>query len=534
MTATRQSDPPEEVRAGLCDRLSGSDWFPGADWLPGADWFSGASADTSSEGSETEDELLRLQRMDAKLVEGLFEHPGVVSRHDENRLRYALALAALDTFQPGAARKGGRTRRAEVSVRSPLLSRWRTRVLGRLESPLLKQDSKKRVESALGILRPWLAQMEAARAEVLENYADQFSARDLDQELGTKTLVSVAGGGGGAGYVYIGAWEVLQNAGLVPSYVVGSSIGALLGLFRAVRKDADFDEYLALAKRIHPAEVFRFVSLRSRYGLPGVVRLFLHEVLGGAFKGKSGKELRLRDLQIPYDAVVAGVRRGALGETPDQYAHSHHLPDDQRPGSLQLRAQIASQLVRMVGFINPRVVREILIGADDLTRDLNAIDAAGFSSAIPGILHYDVTRDDPRMNEILTKLLEREDVTALVDGGVANNVAVRTAWRQVQAGRIGTRNCYYLAFDCFHPQWDLRHLWLQPVTRLVGLQVALNERYAHRRIEFQPTLSPINLLPPPDDLDLAVSWGRQQMSEQLPMLQKFFEPVRWVPLEARA
>ena len=65
----------------------------------------------------------------------------------------------------------------------------------------------------------------------------------LDQELGIKTLVTVAGGGGGSGYVYIGAWDVLQGAGLVPGYVIGSSMGAVLGLFRALRKDADFDEY---------------------------------------------------------------------------------------------------------------------------------------------------------------------------------------------------------------------------------------------------------------------------------------------------
>ena len=70
---------------------------------------------------------------------------------------------------------------------------------------------------------------------------------------------------------------------------------------------------------------------------------------------------------------------------------------------------------------------------------------------------------------------------------------------------------------------------MQPVTRLIGYQVALNQRYAQRRIEFKPTLSPINLLPPADQLDQAVAWGRRQMSEELPCIQKFFERVRWVP-----
>lgn len=476
-----------------------------------------------------EEQQLRLQRMEAKLVKGLFDHPGAVNRRCEHQLRYAIALAALDTFQPGAARRGGRTDRPDVVVRSRRLARWRDRMLGGMRDVLLERNTRRRVEGAVRYLEPLLPQLERTRAEVLEKYSNQFSEADLDQELGIKTLVSVAGGGGGSGYVYIGAWDVLQNAGLVPGYVIGSSIGAVLGLFRAHSSNGDFDEYLSIAKRMRREEIFRFVSMRTRYGLPGIMRLFLHAGLGTAFRGDDGEEMLLPDLDIPYEAVVAGVRRGVLAEPADQYARAHHLPEDKRPGPLQLRAQIAAQLVRMVGFINPRAVQEIVIGADDLTRDFNAIDAAGFSAAIPGILHYDVTRDDPHMNKILTELMEREEVAALVDGGVANNVPARTAWRQVQKGKIGTRNCYFLAFDCFHPQLGWGHFWLQPVTRLVAYQVALNERFAQRRIEFRPTLSPINLLPSPDELDEAVAWGRRQMSAELPRIQKFFERVRWVP-----
>ena len=479
---------------------------------------------------DLEDPLLRLQRMESKLVMGLFDHPGVVTRKLEHQLRYALSLASLTAFEPGAARRGRAGRRPDIEVRHTRLTQWRNRVLDRLARPLLRNpDGKRRVEEAARALAPLLPQLEKARGEILEKYADHFSARELDQELGIKTLVSVAGGGGGSGYVYIGAWDVLQSAGLVPGFVMGSSMGAVLGLFRALRKDADFDEYVALAKGMRQEEIFRFVSTRTRYGLPGVMRLFLHEGIGHAFRTERGDEMLLTDLEIPYEAIVAGVRRSAFAETPEQYARSHHLHEDKRPGPLQLRAQIAAQLVRLVGFINPRAVQEIVIGGDTLTRDFNAVDAAGFSAAIPGILHYDVTRDDPHMNTILEELMLREDVVALVDGGVANNVPVRTAWRRVQEGKIGTRNCYYLAFDSFHPQYGAGHVWLQLVTRMVAYQVALNERYAQRRIEFVPTLSPLNLLPPPAALDRAVAWGRSQMSTELPRVQKFFERVRFVP-----
>jgi hypothetical protein len=322
---------------------------------------------------------------------------------------------------------------------------------------------------------------------------------------------------------------VLQAAGLVPGYVIGASIGSVLGLFRALTKVGDFDAYLRLAKSLRADDIFRYVSLRTRFGFPGISRLFLHAGIGSAFEHKGGEPMRLPDLEIPFDTVVAGVRRGALGESPEQYARSHHLHEDERPNRLRLRTQVFAQLVRLTGFITPRVVKEIVIGRDELTRDFDAVDAAGFSAAIPGLLHYDVTRDDPHMETLLTRLMERDDVVALVDGGVANNVPVGPAWRQVQEGRIGTRNAVYLAFDCFHPQGGLGHLWLQPLTRVVALQVATNDRYAHRRIEFRPTLSPINLLPSPDELDSAVAWGRAQMAEELPRLLKLFERVRWVP-----
>lgn len=484
----------------------------------------------SQQKDEHEEQLLQLQRMESKLVAASVNYPGVITRRREHQLRYAICLAQLDRFQPGAARRGGRTQNPEVEVRTPRLTRWRAKILRELRDPILDPKSGDvRLANAARILGPLLPEVEKARAEVLEKYANEFSAVALDQELGKKTLVTIAGGGGGAGYVYIGAWAALQDAGFVPGYVIGSSMGALLGLFRALRVRGNFDAYVEFAKsmRSRSDEIFRFVSLKTRYGMPGIARLYLHAAIGLAFQRDDGADMLLPDLEIPYEAVVAGIRRGALGESPEEYSRSHHLPVDKRPGPLQLRAQIGAQLVRLAAFVNPRVVKEIVIGGDDLTRDFNVIDAAGFSAAIPGILHYDVARDDPHIDEILSELMRREEVSALVDGGVANNVPARTAWQQVRRGKIGTRNCYFLAMDCFYPQYGLGHVWLQPVTRLVSYQVALNARYAHRRHEMYPTLSPVNLLPNYSELDNAVQWGRSQMEMHVPYIKKFLERVRW-------
>jgi predicted acylesterase/phospholipase RssA len=478
---------------------------------------------------QDEEDQLRIERMETRLIRALYKHPGLISHRREHQLRYGIRLAGLRVFEPGAARRGGSSGRGDVEVESPLLSQWRSWVLDELRDSLIGKDTRDRIEAAAKTITPRLQQLQEVRREVAQKHEADFSRRELDEEIGIKTLVSVAGGGGGSGYVYFGAWDLLQNAGLVPGYIIGTSIGAVLGLFRAAHRNADIDEGIAIAKSLRRGDIFRFVSVNARYGLPGITRLFLHAGVGHAFEKRGGGEMRLSDLEIPFETVVGGLRRGAIPESPEQYARSHHLPEDKRPGTLQLRAQIASQLVRIVGFINPRAVSEIVIGGDELTRDFNAIDAAGFSAAIPGILHYDVTRDDPHMNAILTQLLKREDVVALVDGGTANNVPARVAWKQVQAGKIGTRNSYVLAFDCFHPQLSLGHIWMRPVTQLIAYQVALNERFAQQRIEFQPTLSPVNLLPGPDELDQAVEWGRDTMAAALPRIQKFFERVRWAP-----
>ena len=111
----------------------------------------------------------------------------------------------------------------------------------------------------------------------------------------------------------------------------GDINGAVLGLFRALTREGDFDTYIRIAKSLSADEIFRFVSLRTRYDSPGIARIILHAGIDHTFRRKDGETMRLSDLEIAYDAVVAGVRRGALGKTPQQYARSHHLHEDKRP-----------------------------------------------------------------------------------------------------------------------------------------------------------------------------------------------------------
>jgi predicted acylesterase/phospholipase RssA len=176
-------------------------------------------------------------------------------------------------------------------------------------------------------------------------------------------------------------------------------------------------------------------------------------------------------------------------------------------------------------FIDVRVVKPIIISGDDPTRDLNVVDAASFSSAIPGVLHHETS--DQRMVPMLDALFDEKDIAALVDGGAASNVPVELAWKRVRDGKLGTRNACYLAFDCFHPQWDSRHLWLAPILQAIQLQMLRNAPYADHLVRFQPTLSPINLAPSITAIDRACNWGRNSVDKAIPVTSALLEPTWW-------
>jgi len=143
---------------------------------------------------------------------------------------------------------------------------------------------------------------------------------------------------------------------------------------------------------------------------------------------------------------------------------------------------VGARMWQVAAFIDLRVVKPIIIGDDEPARDFDVVDAASFSAAIPGVLHHETS--DPRMLSILDELFEEKDIAALVDGGAASNVPMELAWKRVRDGRLGTRNACYLAFDCFHPQWDPKHLWLVPITQAIQLQMVRNLPYTDHLVRF--------------------------------------------------
>ncbi len=202
-------------------------------------------------------------------------------------------------------------------------------------------------------------------------------------------------------------------------------------------------------------------------------------------------------------------------------------PDPSRWGVRALHRNVQrltaaiSELARI-----PRLTSRLVFGASEETRLCDAIDAAGFSASVPGVIHYDLVRDDPRMRELLDALFERHDVLRLCDGGVLDNVPVRTAWQHIQRtglGAEGSRNAVLLALDGFAPRL-LTPLWL-PLQSVAAPAVARNRPYAHIYKAFRKTLSPLALLPSQRALQGIVRSAKEELLAELPVLQRLLLPI---------
>jgi hypothetical protein len=471
---------------------------------------------------------LLLQKMENRLVRHHLAAPDVLSSEQLRKLRYILSFARLADFEPGAAGPGATRGRGDVSVGAEIAP-WRDMVVDALYRPLREErDTVTALTAAREVLAGLLDDQDEQRRLLAERHGNDFSVAELDAEVGYKKLVTVLGGGGGAGFVYIGAMQRLLETGQVPDYMIGSSFGSILGAVVGRALPVPIEEYVAWAKTVSYRAILGSARTSRRHGLTGMFSLRFDEFADAMFRREDGERMRMSDMAIPFDAVIAGVRRRSFAALPARFRRQQlaalrlrtipHLP-------IGIGPQVAARMWQVAAFIDSRVVKPVVIGGDDLTRDFNVVDAASFSSAIPGVLHHETS--DPRMVPILDTLMADNDIAAIVDGGAASNVPVELAWKRVRDGKLGTRNACYLAFDCFHPQWDPKHLWLVPITQAIQLQLVRNAPYADHLVRFAPTLSPANLAPSVATIDRACEWGRISVDRAIPVTAALLQPTWW-------
>jgi predicted acylesterase/phospholipase RssA len=457
-----------------------------------------------------------LEEMELSLVRGAVANPGLVDAHEEAVLRTALSLARLYKV-----RQEGR----DLGV-GAWLAPFREELERRLKPVLLPQRGK----ILRSMLMPHLKELKdrtlKTRDHLLTRFKGRLTFEAVDAELRHKALVLVAGGGGGSGYVYIGVMSLLDEYGLKPKLLVGTSIGAVLSLFRSRLPRFDQDEIVNIVRTLSWRKLFRVISTENRYGLPAALRLFLRAGIGRWFgTDREGAEaVRLKELPIKTIITVSGIRRGKLPHPVEFYEGLFALPRR----ALRDPIGVARSLQGTFGalaelFTRPEIMVKLHLGADDTTSEWDALDAAGFSCALPGVIHYDVLREDARMHGLIEGAMETHRVSRLVDGGMVDNLPAKAAWRAVHRGQIGTRNAFILALNGFATKLS-QPLWL-PLARLAEANVSSNRPYAHLVHDFTRTLSPLQLVPSLQDLAVALDLGRKQLTAQVPFLTRMLAPL---------
>ncbi|MBL8920779.1 MAG: patatin-like phospholipase family protein [Myxococcaceae bacterium] len=458
-------------------------------------------------------EIIRpLEELESALVRGALENPSLVTAHEEAILRTALSLARLYKVH-----QDGR----EVGV-GACLSPFREDLARRLTPVLLPKSGRIERAQVLPQLRELKETTLATRDSMLQRFKGRLTFDAVDRELRHKSLVLVLGGGGGSGYVYLGVMALLDEYGLTPKLLSGTSIGAILSLFRSRMRRFEQDEVVNIVRTLSWRRLFRVVSTENKYGLPAALRLFLRSGIGRWFgvDTRGGEALTLAQLPIKTLITVSGIRAGKLPHPLEFYEKLIAASPKQLLNPLVLPKWLGALWEFAT---HPEILTRVTLGQDEGTDTFDSVDAAGFSSALPGIIHYDVLRDDARMHAMLKELFAHKRIFRLVDGGLVDNVPSKAAWRAVHKGEISTRNTFILALNGFATKLATP-LWI-PLQRIAELNVARSRPWAHLTHDFKRSLNPLSVVPRVDELLDAITWGRAQVAPHLPFITRMLAPL---------
>ncbi len=453
-------------------------------------------------------------RLEARVVRLHLKRPDDDLEPVVQALRYVLSFARLTKVRNADG--------VDVDLAGPL-ALHAAEVRQALEEPLVNSSS---LWEGIRALPEVIEKTRRARQSVLDHLP--LDRPSLEAEVTTRLLAVASGGGGGAGYVYPGCYDVLDRSGLVPDLMVGTSMGALMSMFRCRRRPFDVAALVAAARRLSWTKIFRVLDASSRYGVPATLRLYLRGALGSLFLTEEGEPMRLGDMAIPLYIVATGLTVDAFKHDLGYYEHFLDDAVKSRRGRPSIRGTMKAMRMLLEFLGNREALVTCALGRDEGTESFDTLDAAGFSSAVPGVIHYDVLRDDPHMHRVLNAMYAARGITRLGEGGLVHNVPARIAWESVVAGTWGRRNVFVLALDCFAPSTrTLAWAALQQAVRTAN--VDYNRAFSDLYVPLRQALSPMNLVPAVKDAMEAIRWGQEEMRPHMPFVRAMCAPIPVLP-----
>ncbi len=461
--------------------------------------------------------IREIKEFDRRLLALIVERPGALHERHEALFRYAITMAQLNLFRTPDGN--------DVSLVEDVdpLRKWI------LESivPLLPEDGAPNIETLRQIAPVLALRLDQTRTLVLERHVNHFSHEHLDAELRQKTLALVLGGGGGSGLLHLGLFALLEEElKIVPELIVGSSMGSIMGLIRAISREYDpVATARALPNEFDYESIFKPFTGYSRYGFPGAFHLNLLRAAHATFMQLVGHGVpRFSDLPIKLEVVATGIRTGFRIDD-SQYEKVARETSEGTPLALRKRLRLFFSAVRELSR-NPRFLTQVVFGREPGTANFPVVEAVGFSCAVPGLLHFDIFHDDPETIEPLDAIFERHHLLRLCDGGVVNNVPSQVAWESVQSGSVGSRNVHIMSFDVFAPVTTGRNMIFIPIQQIARPAVVANRPYSDYHKTYKRSPSPLQIIVNSySKMKKIVEQAREQLEPDVPYLKKAMEPL---------